>query len=83
MRAHAAGLGSMLLLLATSLQAASGAVVATLWWVWPAALFVACHLMGIVAVPAGIGGLAQKVIGMSEVPVRVCVKVSADAGARP
>jgi uncharacterized membrane protein YfcA len=26
------------------------------WWVWPLALFVACFLMGIVAVPAGIGG---------------------------
>jgi uncharacterized protein len=26
------------------------------WWVWPAALFAACFLMGIVAVPAGIGG---------------------------
>lgn len=29
---------------------------AVAWWVWPAALFVACFLMGIVAVPAGIGG---------------------------
>ena len=26
------------------------------WWVWPLALFVACFLIGIVAVPAGIGG---------------------------
>jgi uncharacterized protein len=26
------------------------------WWVWPIALFVVCFLMGIVAVPAGIGG---------------------------
>ncbi len=26
------------------------------WWVWPLGLFVACFLMGIVAVPAGIGG---------------------------
>ncbi len=26
------------------------------WWLWPAGLFVACFLMGIVAVPAGIGG---------------------------
>jgi len=31
-------------------------VAATPWWVWPAALFAACFLMGIVAVPAGIGG---------------------------
>ena len=26
------------------------------WWVWPLALFVTCFLIGIVAVPAGIGG---------------------------
>jgi hypothetical protein len=26
------------------------------WWVWPLALFVACFVMGIIAVPAGIGG---------------------------
>ena len=26
------------------------------WWVWPLGLFVACFLMGIIAVPAGIGG---------------------------
>jgi uncharacterized membrane protein YfcA len=26
------------------------------WWFWPLALFVACFVMGIVAVPAGIGG---------------------------
>jgi uncharacterized membrane protein YfcA len=26
------------------------------WWGWPIALFVACFVMGIVAVPAGIGG---------------------------
>lgn len=26
------------------------------WWFWPLALFVACFLIGIVAVPAGIGG---------------------------
>ena len=32
---------------------ADGAVA---WWVWPLALFVACFLIGIVAVPAGIGG---------------------------
>lgn len=29
---------------------------AVVWWVWPLALFFACFLMGIVAVPAGIGG---------------------------
>ena len=25
-------------------------------WVWPLALFLACFLMGLIAVPAGIGG---------------------------
>ena len=33
---------------------AGGGAVA--WWVWPLGLFVACFAMGIVAVPAGIGG---------------------------
>jgi len=55
-RTRTVGLGSILLLLTTSAHAASGAVAATPWWIWPAALFVACFLMGIVAVPAGIGG---------------------------
>ncbi len=47
------------MLLAHSAQAAQSlgaASAATPWWVWPLALFVACFLMGIVAVPAGIGG---------------------------
>ncbi len=26
------------------------------WWVWPLALFVVCFVLGIVAVPAGVGG---------------------------
>ena len=26
------------------------------WWIWPAALFVACFFLGIIAVPAGVGG---------------------------
>jgi len=26
------------------------------WWLWPLALFVVCFLLGIVAVPAGVGG---------------------------
>ena len=59
MRACRAVSASLLLLLAHSAQAAQslgGASAATPWWVWPAALFVACFLMGIVAVPAGIGG---------------------------
>jgi uncharacterized membrane protein YfcA len=37
-------------------QAAGPAVTASPWWVWPLGLFLACFLMGIVAVPAGIGG---------------------------
>lgn len=46
-----------LLLAATSARALTpGAAAAAPWWVWPLGLFVACFLMGIVAVPAGIGG---------------------------
>jgi uncharacterized membrane protein YfcA len=26
------------------------------WWIWPLALFVACFVIGLIAVPAGIGG---------------------------
>jgi uncharacterized membrane protein YfcA len=26
------------------------------WWVWPLALFIACFFLGIIAVPAGVGG---------------------------
>jgi uncharacterized membrane protein YfcA len=29
---------------------------ATAWWVWPLALFVVCFVLGIIAVPAGVGG---------------------------
>ena len=31
------------------------------WWVWPLALFVVCFLLGIVSVPAGVGGGASTV----------------------
>ena len=49
--------GLLFLTLAQSAHAVGGATDgATPWWVWPAGLFVACFLMGIVAVPAGIGG---------------------------
>ena len=37
-------------------MAAMGTSPAVAWWVWPLALFVTCFLIGIVAVPAGIGG---------------------------
>ncbi len=54
---RAVALTAGLLLAAASAQAASaGAAQAVAWWVWPIGLFVACFLMGIVAVPAGIGG---------------------------
>jgi uncharacterized membrane protein YfcA len=29
---------------------------ASTWWVWPLALFIVCFLLGVIAVPAGIGG---------------------------
>ncbi len=29
---------------------------ATAWWVWPLALFVVCFFLGMIAVPAGVGG---------------------------
>jgi len=54
---RSAALGPGLLMLAASAQAAApGPAAGVPWWVWPLALFVACFLMGIVAVPAGIGG---------------------------
>ena len=67
-RLRAAALVCGLLILAAAAHAAGpaapdAAVAATAavtepvaWWVWPIGLFVACFLMGIVAVPAGIGG---------------------------
>lgn len=39
-----------------AVPAAAAAAAAVAWWVWPLALFAACFLIGIVAVPAGIGG---------------------------
>src|SRR5688572_33296278 len=35
-----------------------GAEIAALapWWAWPLALFVVCFFLGIIAVPAGVGG---------------------------
>jgi uncharacterized membrane protein YfcA len=46
------------LLLALPAHAADSVVPASTlpWWVWPLALFATCFLIGIVAVPAGIGG---------------------------
>jgi uncharacterized membrane protein YfcA len=34
----------------------AGGAAAVPWWVWPLALFVVCFFLGIVAVPAGVGG---------------------------
>jgi uncharacterized membrane protein YfcA len=56
-RPRHAALALLLLLTAAAAQAATGAPAeAVAWWVWPLGLFVTCFLMGIVAVPAGIGG---------------------------
>ena len=57
MRIGRAFLAAGLLALSAGAHAAGpagGSAVA--WWVWPLGLFVACFAMGIVAVPAGIGG---------------------------
>lgn len=39
-----------------ALAHAAGVEAVTLWWIWPLALFVVCFLLGMIAVPAGIGG---------------------------
>jgi uncharacterized membrane protein YfcA len=44
------------LALAPAAHAATGAAAGWPWWVWPLALFVVCFALGVVAVPAGIGG---------------------------
>lgn len=49
------GVGLMLATMSAHAASLPGSAAAP-WWVWPLALFVACFLMGIVAVPAGIGG---------------------------
>lgn len=51
------GLGAFVVA-APALAAAdvAGAASPAAWWVWPLALFVVCFLLGIVAVPAGVGG---------------------------
>jgi uncharacterized protein len=36
--------------------AADGAVATIPWWIWPLLLFVVCFVLGIIAVPAGVGG---------------------------
>ena len=41
---------------AGSAMAADGSTAGWPWWAWPLALFVTCFLIGVIAVPAGIGG---------------------------
>ena len=47
---------SMLLFTQGTLAASLGPDTAQAWWVWPLALFVVCFFLGVVAVPAGVGG---------------------------
>lgn len=57
MRKGRLGAAALLLAGAAGSAHAAGASASSMpWWVWPLALFLACFLMGIVAVPAGIGG---------------------------
>lgn len=51
-------LPAALLLAALPAEAATAAAAAsaTAWWVWPLALFVVCFFLGMIAVPAGVGG---------------------------
>ncbi|MBI5718076.1 MAG: sulfite exporter TauE/SafE family protein [Burkholderiales bacterium] len=48
--------GALLAAAGPALAAAPAASASWPWWVWPIGLFFACFLMGILAVPAGIGG---------------------------
>ena len=41
---------------ATAAHTAAHAASTTAWWVWPLTLFVVCFFLGIIAVPAGVGG---------------------------
>ncbi|HQT26757.1 MAG TPA: sulfite exporter TauE/SafE family protein [Burkholderiales bacterium] len=45
-----------LLFLAHPAFAAAASASSAAWWIWPLALFVVCFFLGIVAVPAGVGG---------------------------
>jgi uncharacterized membrane protein YfcA len=40
----------------TGAWAVGGDVAATAWWVWPLSLLVICFVLGMIAVPAGVGG---------------------------
>jgi uncharacterized membrane protein YfcA len=47
---------ALLLHAGSALAAAPETAAATAWWVWPLALFVLCFVLGMIAVPAGVGG---------------------------
>jgi uncharacterized membrane protein YfcA len=49
-------LAGSLLPAAAFAQAAAAPPAASTWWLWPLGLFAVCFVMGIIAVPAGIGG---------------------------
>jgi uncharacterized protein len=48
--------GLLLAMPVSAAEVASGGTAAWPWWAWPALLFVVCFALGIVAVPAGVGG---------------------------
>jgi uncharacterized membrane protein YfcA len=50
-------LALVLIACAPSVFAAEGAATSgVVWWLWPLALFVVCFALGIIAIPAGVGG---------------------------
>ena len=55
-RARTLGIALASSLCAPVAIAAGGAAGELAWWIWPLALFAVCVLLGIVAVPAGVGG---------------------------
>ncbi|MFO1412693.1 MAG: sulfite exporter TauE/SafE family protein [Burkholderiales bacterium] len=55
-RAAHAAVALLCAVAATGACAATVGAAASPWWAWPLALFVVCFLIGIVAVPAGVGG---------------------------
>jgi uncharacterized protein len=56
-RSRSVGIGVVATLACAGAHAAPVAAASSMpWWAWPLALFVVCFVMGVVAVPAGIGG---------------------------
>jgi uncharacterized protein len=54
--ASLAGLALLLWALPAAAADQAAAAHAVAWWVWPLVLFVVCFFLGIIAVPAGVGG---------------------------